>query len=196
MSPTRIQFVAAPCRGRCDARPACSCPSHSESMLAVFGPKLRRLSPGWRLRMFGDAFGPGSPLQSPLADAPGNFRCDPYRLRSLALPARCRLPPMPRAGCMNAGTRPGRANRPGESGAQHDRRTWRLMSQLSRCDFQAWQIRDSPRQGTAATGLLAAGFAWSLALPANRGCCAARTTRRLSGLDPGVAGICRTGGVP
>ena len=92
--------------------------------------------------------------------------------------------------------RPGRANRPGESGAQHDRRTRRLMSYLSRCDFQAWQIRDSPRQGTAATGLLAAGFAWSLALPANRGCCAARTTRRLSGLDPGVAGICRTGGVP
>ena len=92
MSPIRIQFVAAPCRGRCDARPACWCPSRSESMLAVFGPKLRRLSPGWRLRMFGDAFGPGSPLQSPLADAPGNFRCDPYRLRSLALPARSACP--------------------------------------------------------------------------------------------------------
>ena len=67
---------------------------------------------------------------------------------------------------------------------------------FSLCDFQSWQIRVCPRQGTAATGLLAAGFAWSLTLPAIRGCRAARTTRRLSGLDPGAAGICRMGEVP
>ena len=36
----------------------------------------------------GDAFGPGYPLQSPLAGARSDFRFYPYRLRSLALPAR------------------------------------------------------------------------------------------------------------
>ena len=59
---------------------------------ADLGLKLARLMPVWRLRSLGDAFGPGSPLQLPLADAPGNFRCDPYRLRSLALPARSACP--------------------------------------------------------------------------------------------------------
>ena len=38
----------------------------------------------------GDPFGPGFPLQSPLRS---DFRCNPYRLRSLALPARSACPP-------------------------------------------------------------------------------------------------------
>ena len=38
----------------------------------------------------GDPFGPGFPLQSPLRS---DFHCNPYRLRSLALPARSACPP-------------------------------------------------------------------------------------------------------
>ena len=118
-----------------EARPGRSDPSCGGAGWEDSGLKPGRPSPGWLARISGDAFGPGSPLQSPLAGAPGNFRCDPYRLRSLALPAR--------SAC------------PGKAGTQKRRRTWPLMSYLSLREFQSWQIRVCPRQGTAATGLLA-----------------------------------------
>ena len=111
---------------------------------------FRAAGPGWRLSAWIlGGFRPGGAFAFLAMPSARALRCN---RRSLTLPAISAAIPI-----ASGRWRSLRAPlAPGESGAQDDRRSWRSRSYLSLHDLQAWQIRDSPRQGTAATGLLAA----------------------------------------
>ena len=133
------------------------------SGLTSLGQEFPRPVPVFRFRISRDAFGPGSPLQLPLADAPGNSAAIPIasgRWRSLRAPLAPgaaglvhvnRVPAVTtdRAGSC-AASYTGSANGPKSDAGKSDG----LYSSF--CDSRSWQIRACARQPAATTGLLAA----------------------------------------